>query len=187
MKRTSLCLWAALTVAVTWASQAVGETIFTAQLTGDQVAPTPSGSPGLAFGTFTLNDNMTMLSFDITFSGLTSNATALHFHDAPPGTPGPLVRAFTLPADTSGELMGVWSSTDTQPLTPTLVAELEAGNIYVDLHSVNFPKDPNAELRGQLSPVPEPSSLTLIALGMLALIGCGWRARGRPGVLQRLG
>jgi len=72
MKHTSLCLWAA----VAGAPQAVGETIFTAQLTGDQVASTPSGSPGLAFGTFTLNDTMTMLSFDITFSGLTSSASA---------------------------------------------------------------------------------------------------------------
>jgi hypothetical protein len=163
---------------------------FTAQLAGDQVAPTPSGSAGLASGSFILNDAMTMLSFDITFSGLTSSATALHFHDAPPGTPGPLERAFTLPAVTSGEFMGVWSSTDAMPLTPALVAELEAGNIYVDLHTTNFPRDPQAELRGQVTQetaaVPEPSSLTLITLGTLGLLGYDWRRRkwapreGRP-------
>ena len=76
MKRSRLYLWAALAVAAAWAPQARADMIFTAQLTGDQVAPTPSGSAGLASGSFILNDAMTMLSFDITFSGLTSSASA---------------------------------------------------------------------------------------------------------------
>src|SRR3954465_1166895 len=67
-------------------------TIFVATLTGTQETP-PNSSPATGFGTFVLNDAMTELTFDVTFSGLTSGLTMAHFHDAPPGVPGPIVRA----------------------------------------------------------------------------------------------
>jgi hypothetical protein len=178
MKRACLSLLVVLAVAVAWPSRTCAEQIFSATLTQDQTIP-PSGSPATAFGTFTLNDTMTMLAFNITYSGLEANATVLHFHDAPRGVGGPVVRAFPLPSTTSGELTGVWSSTDAQPLTPALVAELEIGNLYVDIHTTAFPKDPQGELRGQLTSVPEPSSLVLVGLGTLSLFGYRWLRRGQ--------
>jgi hypothetical protein len=180
MKRRRLCLLAVLIAALAWAPKARAEMIFSATLTEGQVSPVPSLSPAVGFGTFTLNDAMTMLSFDITFSGLTGPATVLHFHDAPLGVFGPIVRNFSLAGlGTSGEVTGAWSSTDAQPLSPALVNELLAGNIYVDIHSTAFPGEPQPEIRGQLTAVPEPSTLTLLGLGALGLLGYRWRGRKR--------
>src|SRR5205823_12927806 len=60
-------------------------TIFTATLTGDQEVP-PTGSPGTGSETAVLNDSMTQLMVDVTFSGLQAGATMSHIHCcAPPG------------------------------------------------------------------------------------------------------
>ena len=48
----------------------------------------------------------------------------------------------------------------------TLVNGLNSGLAYVNIHSATFPA---GEIRGQISVVPEPSTVLLMACGMIAL------------------
>lgn len=125
-------------------------TAFSAVIAGNQEVPavttTASGT-----GSFTLNAAKTQLSFKITVNGL-SAISAAHFHNAAAGVSGGVVRGFSASEITSAgtkawSVTGTWSSTDAQPLTPALVKELEAGNIYVNFHTTAHG---SGEIRGQL-------------------------------------
>lgn len=140
---------------------------FTATLTGSQETP-PNVSTAMGQGIFVLNAAMNSLTFDVTYSGLSANAVASHFHTGPPGVAGPVVHGVSIPPGPMGELIGVWDNTGTQPLTPVLVAQLLAGNIYFNIHTTNFP---GGEIRGQLiQAVPEPNMIALLAIGILGFL-----------------
>jgi len=103
---------------------------------------------------------------------------------ATPEVAGAVILPFpNLPAgSTSGTFSGALTAAN---LTPAggitsfadAVAALEAGNTYANLHTTNFP---GGEIRGQIAaPVPELSSLTLLAIGILGLFGYAQRCRMR--------
>jgi len=119
---------------------------FTASLRGAQEVPAVTTS-ATGTGSFVLNDAMTELTFDITVCGLSGPITGAHFHKGAFGTVGPVVRAFTTEF-VGNTVSGKWQSTDAQPLTPELVQELFAGNIYVNVHTA---ANPGGEIRGQLT------------------------------------
>ena len=121
-----------------------GTTSFVATLDGVQEAP-PTPTEGTGQGTFTLNAEQTELSYDITASGLTGLVTAAHFHRAPRGTAGDIVFPITdRVTENEGQvtIMGVWPE-----LTAANVADLLAGNLYVNLHTQ---QNPAGEIRGQV-------------------------------------
>jgi hypothetical protein len=146
--------------------------IFQATLTGLNEVPA-NGSPAIGNGTFILDDAGTQLSFDIDYAGLIGGpVSGAHFHNAPAGVNGPIVRGIPLPLPSpNGDIVGVWSSLDAQPLTPALVAELLAGNIYFNIHTNGDgpPDFPGGEIRGQLHRVPEPTSALLVGAAIVAL------------------
>jgi hypothetical protein len=149
------------------------DTIFTANLTGSTETP-PNLSPATGFGTFVLNDAQTALTLDIDYSGLIGGPlSGAHFHIGPPGIAGPIVRGVDISTATSpsGSLLDLWTASDVQPLTPTLVAALFAGDIYFNIHTTDgIPPDfPGGEIRDQLRPVPEPASSLLFGLGFVGL------------------
>lgn len=77
---------------------------------------------------------------------------------------------------------GVWSSADAQqPLTAAMISDLNAGNLYSNIHTVNYP---NGAIRGNivsstLAAAPEPSQAAALSIGVLGLAALGVRARRR--------
>jgi Cu/Zn superoxide dismutase len=113
-------------------------TCFEANMDGQQAG---TGSSGTGIGSFGLNHTETELTYDITFSGLSSTEVAAHIHSDAEG--GAVVKDL----GTGSPKIGVWSSADTPPLNPDRVAALKNGDLYVNIHTVN---NPAGEIRGQL-------------------------------------
>jgi hypothetical protein len=89
---------------------------------------------GLGSATATLSGNK--LTISGTFDGLRSPATIAQIHRAPRGIRGPVVFDLKVSAGTpatSGTISG------TIDLTPTQVADLEKGWLYIQLHSERAP------------------------------------------------
>jgi len=144
-----------------------GQEVGTVVLNGS----TPSGTAGLVLNTDSLN-----FSWVISFQGLTANAAAAHFHNAAAGVNGDVVVDIATEdlfggTDGIGFTEGSFSGGTT--LSQTLVNELLAGRLYINIHTGN---NPNGEIRGQVlsgtfNPVPLPAAVWLMlpALGALAL------------------
>lgn len=107
-----------------------------------EVPPTKSTGTGMVDATFDKQSNV--LTWTITYSGLSGPATAGHFHgpagsgvNAPPSLP------------LSGSLDSPIKGTAT--LTAAQASDLTAGNWYMNLHTA---ANPNGEIRGQVTAKP---------------------------------
>jgi hypothetical protein len=116
---------------------------FTATLVGAQEVR-PVISSGTACANLQVDFSSGSLSGSVTFSGLTSNATAAYLQDGAAGTNGEVVLALVGGA---GGTSGMWTVPSGKMLTPPQIAHLRAGLLYVNLQSVNFP---GGEIRAQL-------------------------------------
>ncbi len=113
-------------------------TTFTAALTGDQENPSVDGD-GSGTGAFVLDREG--LHYRVTVNGLTGDIRASHFHNAAAGTNGGVVHAISDAFD-GNTASGTW------PIDPAMIAELVAGNIYVNVHTAAHP---GGEVRGQVT------------------------------------
>jgi hypothetical protein len=117
---------------------------FTVPLTGaEQVPPVETAGKGSA--AITYDPATRVVTWDITYSGLSGGATMAHFHGpADKGKNGPVV---------------VWLSKQGSPaesplkgeatLTPDQAQQFVAGEWYVNVHT---PAHPGGEIRGQVIP-----------------------------------
>src|SRR5262249_36139966 len=142
--------------------------------------------PGLALNPAESQIAFTMsCGLDAGSPPLTTPLQAGHIHFGVPGMNGPVILPFpNLPAGMmSGTFSGVLLAANLTPAGPIMtfadaVNALETGNTYANLHTSMFQ---GGEIRGRLlpaaAPVPELSSLALLAIGALGLLGYARRAR----------
>src|SRR5882672_8271494 len=142
-------------------------------------------SPGTGQALLTLDAAANTLLLNVTFSGLSANTSAAHIHCcAPLGTnAGVATTVPAFPGFPLGVTSGTYSSVVfdlTQPLIynpafvtlqggtiagaeAALINGIENGQTYFNIHtSIN----PGGEIRGQLEPVPEPTTLLLLGTTM---------------------
>src|SRR6266849_350322 len=152
---------------------------FVGNLAGANEVP-PIASLGTGLATVVLDPMAQTIQVNATFSGLTSNDVAAHIHCcAPLGTnAGVATTVPAFPGFPLGVTSGTYSSVVFDLTQPTiynpafvtlqggtiplaeaaLIAVIENGQTYLNIHTVN---NPGGEIRGQLEPVPEPTTLLL--------------------------
>ncbi len=162
---------------------------YQAILNGSSESP-PNASAGTGFAIINYDNVAHTLYISVQFSGLTGNTTASHIHccTANPFT-GTAGVATTTPTF-AGFPLGVTSGTYTNTLDLTLAsswnpafvsaqggisqaeallaAHLGDGKEYLNIHTNVVP---GGEIRGFITPVPEPATMTLIAGGIAGLLG----------------
>jgi hypothetical protein len=167
---------------------------FTAILNGTSEVPV-NASTATGVATVILDDFFHTLDINMTFSGLTANATAAHIHCCVAPTANASVATTTpsfpgFPASISGAYSHTFDTSDASTFSSTflinnggtvagaetaLLVGLQAGMAYFNIHTVNFP---GGEIRGNFpasAPVPEPSTLLLLGSGLVGLVA--WRRK----------
>lgn len=114
---------------------------FTATINGTQEQP---ATPSTASGAFsaTLDKTTRMLTYEVTFQGLTPMMG--HIHKGAPGTNGPVVVGFDNTAVKASPVKG------TATLRQSFADSMMNGLTYVNLHTTAYP---NGEIRGNVSMV----------------------------------
>jgi hypothetical protein len=108
-------------------------------LTGASEVP-PNDSPGKGVADIGFDTATKVLTWKVTYSGLTGPATAAHFHGpAEPGKNAPVVIPFK---DAASGAQGNATLTDAQ------AADFTAGRYYVNVHTAAHP---GGEIRGQVT------------------------------------
>jgi hypothetical protein len=115
-----------------------------------------AGGTGTGSATITLDTNTNLLSWSITWSGLSGVPTLMHFH-------GP-----ALPSQNAGVQVNTGVAgppvVGNAVLAVGQVNDLLAGLWYLNLHTTTFA---GGEIRGQV--VPEPTTVLLIGAGLVGL------------------
>jgi len=126
-------------------------------LTGQQMIP-PVETTAAGRAVLVLSPNRQSLSYNAIINNLDTPQTTAHFHQAPIGQNGPIVKGLTMRFlveniyTANWKLVGNWTSSDgTEPLTSELVQALLRGYLYLMIHSC---QNPQGELRGQIVNTP---------------------------------
>lgn len=127
-------------VAIGLATAASAATVeFAAALDGKSEVP-PKAGPGFGDALATLDSKSKVLTYTITFQGLSGPATAAHFH-GPAAAGANAGVAVAIGKDPANPVTGTATLTDAQ------MADLEAGKWYVNVHTA---ANPGGEIRGQM-------------------------------------
>ncbi|MEI9813283.1 MAG: CHRD domain-containing protein [Acidobacteriota bacterium] len=182
MKLQNLILIAAMCVVP--AAQGASFT-YTGSLSGANEVP-PVASPGTGFAVVSVDTVTHLLTVDVTFSGLLAPTTASHIHCCTTPSAGVATQTPTFSGFPLGVTAGSYSHVFDMSLTSTfnasfvtanggtaagaeaaLVAGLNLGNAYLNVHSSSFPA---GEIRANLVATPEPAAWSLMGLALAGLL-----------------
>jgi hypothetical protein len=119
----------------------IGRDVFSVRLTPLQEVP-PRLSTASGTGRLTLDPETRRFTASLAVSGILANAA--HIHRGAPGVNGPIIFPLTETSPSSGE----WVSAPGATLDEAQLAQLRAGELYFNVHSVIFP---DGEMRGQIA------------------------------------
>jgi len=114
-----------------------------ASLTATQEVP-PTAASGTGTGTFTLDTTTKMLTWSVTYTGLTGPAGAAHIHG--PAAPGANAGVEVNLSPSGAPASPITGST---ALTDAQIADLAGGKAYVNIHTA---ANKGGEIRGQITP-----------------------------------
>jgi hypothetical protein len=162
--RTISALGAALAVGA--AAQA--QIPFNFTLSGAQEVPpnntNSSGAAQLLYDPGTQTFDLDLMVFGITLGelhGVGPNSTPVHIHNAPAGANGPIVIDIGNFGQFVNDGLGIRLQLTGVPIG-NFEPQLFAGDLYVNVHTVNFP---GGQIRGQI--IPTPATLALLGIGGL--------------------
>ena len=146
-------------------SSAVVWNLSTSMTGAQEVPPNGSTAPGTFTGTYDTVTNI--LNYTLIVNNLGSGATLAHIHG--PAGPGvnasPIIDLTVVLGQTSFNYPGTASPGANEALWESLLMN-GVINAYVNVHTTGIP---GGEIRGQLTAVPEPATLFLLAPALLAL------------------
>jgi hypothetical protein len=115
---------------------------FTVNMKSKAEVPAPKGAAH-AKGKFTAsykeNSKGAVLTWKLTFSGLTGKAIAAHIHKGAPGVAGNVIVPLCTPCKNG--------QTGKMQISKSVIKVLESGRAYVNVHT---PKNQAGEIRGQI-------------------------------------
>jgi CHRD domain-containing protein/PEP-CTERM motif-containing protein len=162
----------------------------------------PPTSPGTGTAIVTLDDSANTMRVQVSFSGLLAGTTASHIHcctaSAFTGNAGVATTTPTFPNFPLNVTSGTYDMTFDLLLASSynpafvtaqgglaqaeaaLINGLLTGHTYLNIHTTQFP---GGEIRGFLR-APEPSTLALLAMGMLLAVAFA-RRTAKPALNRR--